>query len=357
MSADNSEPFRRDSLFALLAAEGMESWIEPLRRQCDDALRPERHGDLADWLDVWRQLPITSGRMVAAPDDGAVVIEGTLTDAQRRHLSMLLMTFRPWRKGPFRLFGIDIDTEWRSDLKWQRLRDHVDFRRRLILDVGCGNGYYGWKMLEAGAQAVVGIDPTLLYVMQHEVIRRCGNSDALNFVLPISDDQLPDRLRGFDVAVSMGVLYHRTSPIDHLQKLAGCLKQNGRLVLETLIIESSGSEMVAVADSTSSGNRPGTSNCDGTAEELSVLVPEDRYAMMRNVWFIPSLPLLHRWLKRTGFCNITTVDVTATTSTEQRKTDWMTFDSLSDFLNPNDPTRTIEGYPAPVRAIVTAERC
>jgi len=32
----------------------------------------------------------------------------------------------------------------------------------------------------------------------------------------------------------------------------------------------------------------------------------------------------------------------------------MTFHSLEEFLEANDPTRTIEGFPAPRRAILTA---
>jgi len=44
------------------------------------------------------------------------------------------------------------------------------------------------------------------------------------------------------------------------------------------------------------------------------------------------------------------VDVSPTTPDEQRTTDWMTFHSLKDFLDPDDPTRTIEGYPGPIRA-------
>ncbi|MCB1873099.1 MAG: DUF1698 domain-containing protein, partial [Gammaproteobacteria bacterium] len=30
------------------------------------------------------------------------------------------------------------------------------------------------------------------------------------------------------------------------------------------------------------------------------------------------------------------------------------FESLADYLNPSDPTRTVEGYPAPRRAILAA---
>jgi len=84
------------------------------------------------------------------------------------------------------------------------------------------------------------------------------------------------------------------------------------------------------------------------------LLPEDRYAMMRNVWFLPSCDTLISWLKRCGFKNIRLVDVTDTSIEEQRSTEWMHFHSLKDFLNSEDPKLTCEGLPAPKRAIIIA---
>ena len=255
------------------------------------------------------------------------------------------MLWHPWRKGPFELFGIHIDTEWRSDWKWNRISPHLDFRNLNVLDVGCGNGYYGWRMLQQGARRVIGLDPQLLYVMQHEVVRRLAGGNDPNYVLPVGDDSLVFRTEAFDLTLSMGVLYHRSSPIEHLQTLAGTLKRGGRVLLETLIVEDQDDDPQDSDDDSSSDVGP-----------HRVLVPSDRYAMMRNVWFIPSIALLKRWLIRTGFHDIQVLDVSGTTSQEQRRTEWMTFESLADFLDPNDPGKTIEGYPGPVRAAVTAVR-
>ena len=243
----------------------------------------------------------------------------------------LLMDFHPWRKGPFEILGCRIDTEWRSNWKWDRLTEAVDFRSRAVLDIGCGNGYYGWRMLGAGADWVLGCDPFLLYVMQFEVLRKYATEDLLNrhFVVPIGDEEIPDGLNFFDITLSMGVLYHRTSPIDHLRKVASTLKPNGQVVMETIVVDST---------------------------EPTVLVPKGRYAKMRNVWFLPSVPMLELWMSRTGFCEIEVVDVSLTTTEEQRRTEWMTFESLADFLDPNDASKTIEGYPAPRRALLVARK-
>jgi len=295
-----------------------------------ERLRPENHGTMPVWLDAWENLPTREDH--AWDLNSEVVSIGTPDLAvNSAHLRGTLMQFHPWRKGPYDILGCEIDTEWRSNLKWDRLAEAVDFRSRAVLDIGCGNGYYGWRMLGAGADWVLGCDPFLLYVMQFEVLRKYATEDLLerHFVVPIGDEEIPDGLNYFDITLSMGVLYHRTSPIDHLRKIASTLKPNGQVVMETIVVDSA---------------------------EPTVLVPQGRYAKMRNVWFLPSVPMLELWMSRTGFCEIEVVDVSLTTTEEQRRTEWMTFESLADFLDPHDASKTIEGYPAPRRALLVARK-
>ncbi len=211
----------------------------------------------------------------------------------------------------------------------ESIRSQIDFDRKLVLDVGSGNGYYGWKMLAAGASMVLGCEPFLLSVAQFEVFRKYWADNERHYVVPLADVDLPRDIQRFDVTCSMGVLYHRPNPIEHLQILASTLKAGGELLLETIVLEDA---------------------------QQTVLVPEDRYAKMRNVWFIPSVAMLELWLRRTGFDEIRVIDVSRTTSQEQRRTDWMTFESLSDFLDPTDSSRTIEGYPSPSRAVIIAKK-
>lgn len=322
----SSQLFQFEQLFAELHEEGAAEWAADLRERVQRHFVTDPHGDLPKWIEAWNGLP--------QPRDGEFTIEDgvvTINDVEterRGEVEQHLRTFHPWRKGPFNILGTAIDTEWRSCLKWSRVAGHVEFRNRSVLDVGCGNGYYGWHMLQAGARRVIGLDPFPLYVMQHEAVKKSVPHQP-NYVLPAGDDCLPRDLNLFDVTLSMGVLYHRSSPIDHLQTLAGTLRRGGTLLLETIIVEES---------------------------QPTVLVPNGRYAKMRNVWFLPSVAMLEIWLQRTGFRDVSVIDVSATTSDEQRRTDWMTFESLADFLDPHDPSKTIEGYPAPVRAVVTAKR-
>ncbi|MGB0956890.1 MAG: DUF1698 domain-containing protein, partial [Litorivicinus sp.] len=85
-------------------------------------------------------------------------------------------------------------------------------------------------------------------------------------------------------------------------------------------------------------------------DENSVLVPPDRYARMKNCWFIPSVDALVSWCRKLGFAFVDCVDVTKTTSEEQRATNWVGGDSLAGALDPENPNLTIEGHPAPLRA-------
>ena len=249
------------------------------------------------------------------------------SEEERKVLKEKLMELHPWRKGPYNIFGINIDTEWRSDWKWERLKDHIKpLKNRNVLDVGCGNGYHGWRMLGSGARSVIGIDPFALNVYQHKAIKSFISGKSF-WVLPNRMEEFPKSTKYFDTVFSMGVLYHRKSPFDHLLELRDSLRDGGELILETLVI-------------------------DGIMNE--VLVPEARYAKMRNVWFIPSILTLESWIKKIGFKQIKLIDISKTTTNEQRSTQWMKFESLSDFLNPENNNYTIENYPAPVRAIFSA---
>jgi tRNA (mo5U34)-methyltransferase len=305
---------------------GLARWAEQLKAALPKLLHPERHGDLPRWYAALQALPDWPAAQVDL-DRNTVKIGPAPDGGDLQSLRETLMQLHPWRKGPFELFGLHIDTEWRSDWKWSRLKSHISpLAGRKVLDVGCGNGYHCWRMRGAGAELVVGIDPTLLFVMQYAAVQRYIG-DASVGVLPIGIEQLPPKLRFFDTVFSMGVLYHRRSPFDHLLELREALRPGGELVLETLVI-------------------------DGGAGE--VLVPGDRYARMNNVWFIPSTTELKNWLKKVGFTNAQVANVAATTTEEQRSTEWMTFQSLSQCLDPGDHGRTVEGYPAPKRAVIVA---
>jgi tRNA (mo5U34)-methyltransferase len=315
-------------LYNTLLDAKADAWVKLLPRQLATAFDLNRHGTLSQWQAAIDRLPklTTTHRLL---DAGAVQIGRStdLPEVDRIELELQLKALQPWRKGPYNLFGIKIDTEWRSDWKWDRLKNHISpLNHRLVLDVGCGNGYHCWRMLGAGAKMVIGIDPLLLNVMQFQMVRNL-HGEAPVYVLPLGIEELPYGLKAFDTVFSMGVLYHRRSPIDHLLELRDCLQPDGELVLETLVI-------------------------DGRLGEA--LLPEGRYAKMRNVWFLPSCETLMSWLKRCGFKNIRLIDVTPTSVEEQRSTEWMQLHSLKDFLSAENPQLTCEGLPAPKRAIIIA---
>lgn len=291
------------------------------------------HGDYADWLDAVKRLPgITPASISLDQDTVRIGRPEDCSASQRAVIRQQLQRLLPWRKGPFNLFGLEIDAEWRSDMKWRRLQGRISpLTGRTVLDIGCGNGYYGWRMLGAGAKRVVGTDPSLRYVMQQRAMAKYL-PDALFDILPFTLEALaagkadtllpPD---GFETVFSMGVIYHRRNPIGHLRDLLRFLRPGGELVLESLIIDE---------------------------EHGDVLEPRERYARMRNIWAIPSIPTLKNWLSAAGLASVELADVSITTPAEQRVTEWTFEQSLADFLDGQNPHLTIEGHPAPKRAIM-----
>lgn len=314
-----------DRLRLELAGTPLETWAASLPTQLA-AKVDDGHGDLERWLAAVDRLPPLQTAAVELRE--RFNLEGACDEDTRAQLKSALQGLIPWRKGPFHLFGVHIDTEWRSDWKWERVSPHIDLLGKRVLDVGCGNGYYQWRMLGAGARSVVGVDPNWLFFCQFLAMKRYL-PDLTAWHLPFALEDLPEKLEGFDTVFSMGVLYHRRSPIDHLLALKDCLRKGGELVLETLVVE---------------------------GDVNTVLVPEDRYAQMRNVWFLPSVPALELWLRRAGFTDVRSVDISRTSVEEQRATEWMRYQSLPDFLDPDDHSRTLEGLPAPLRATLVARK-
>ncbi|MCB1724014.1 MAG: tRNA 5-methoxyuridine(34)/uridine 5-oxyacetic acid(34) synthase CmoB [Gammaproteobacteria bacterium] len=320
------------SIEARLDADGLHAWAAVVGTQIGHFLDDAPHGDWHHWRAALDALPAFAGDAVSCVNGLLTLSTRSAMDAQTaERLRAALLQLHPWRKGPYRIGSMLIDTEWRSDWKWDRLVPHIEpLMGRLVLDVGCGNGYHCWRAALDGARRAIGIDPTALYTAQFLAIRKLFAATEPTLaervdLIPIGIESLPADIASFDTVFSMGVLYHRRSPIDHLLELRAALRPGGQLVLETLIV-------------------------DGDAR--TVLVPAGRYAKMRNVWFIPSTTMLESWLLRAGFRDVRTVDVTETRVQEQRSTEWMRFESLADFLHPADSRLTIEGYPAPKRAVV-----
>lgn len=296
----------RKALHKTLRELRLDAWLDTVDASLDARLNDAGHGDFAQWREALEALQ--------------------QADDPTSRASQLLK-LAPWRKGPFDVGGVHIDSEWRSDLKWQRVLAAIDpLQGRNVLDVGCGNGYYALQMRTAGAKSVIGIDPTLLYLMQFLAVNQFVQDDS-TFLLPLRLHELPLPARRFDTTFSMGVLYHQRSPIEHIRQLRDTLRPHGQLVLETLFV-------------------PG--------KESYACTPSDRYARMKNVWLLPTIAELSTWLQRSGLRDVRVVDESTTSTDEQRSTEWMTFESLADALDPEDPSKTVEGWPAPQRVVVTA---
>ena len=313
---------------------GWDQWYDALEKLVKDkrAYLDSAGGNFEKFKHVVKDLPeICYHKVDLSPDPAYRAVSigqaDQLLPDEKERLYNGLVNLSPWRKGPFDFFGVLVDSEWQSWMKWERLVPHLpNLKHKKILDIGSSNGYYMFKMAASDPMFVLGLEPQSAFYYQY-----CAAQKYLNlknvFCLPATYNELPVMNRFFDLVLCMGILYHRKSPVKMLRQIHDSLVPGGQVVVENLVIK---------------------------GENNYCLFPSDRYAKMRNVFFIPDLSAMEAWLTRAGFSDIRCVDITDTTLEEQRKTQWIQTESLEDFLDPEDPSKTVEGYPAPVRAIYIA---
>lgn len=333
---------RYPEFWKMVEQRNWQRWAPELEQPLRTVDGARRNSDRNEWETTLELSKITPTVINLSDDLIQVGVAKDLVDHQitSETLTAHLKRLHPWRKGPFSVFGIHLDTEWRSDFKWRRISPHIsDLTDRVVMDVGCGSGYHAWRMIGAGAKNVLAIDPSQLFWTQFRLIQSWianALSEQPSYLpntpvqyLPIPLESVPKHIQAFDTVFSMGVLYHRKSPFEHLDHLRSVLRKGGEIILETLVVE---------------------------GDVHTVFVPPERYAVMNNVWCIPSSEALMMWMRKIGFENVNCVDVNQTTIQEQRSTEWMTWQSLPDFLDPTDLSLTVEGHPAPRRATIIANR-
>ncbi|NJK40143.1 MAG: tRNA 5-methoxyuridine(34)/uridine 5-oxyacetic acid(34) synthase CmoB [Oscillatoriales cyanobacterium RM1_1_9] len=252
-----------------------------------------------------------------------------LSSEQRQQFYQALRQFCPWKKGPFELFGISVDAEWRSDWKWQRILPEISsLKGRKIADIGCHNGYFMFRMLDQQPECIIGFEPYSRNFWNFKLIQNLIQNEQLTFEL-LGVEHIDFYPRFFDTVFCLGILYHHTDPIEILRKIHQALTPGGEIVVD----------------------------CQGIPGELSVaLTPRVRYAKARAIWLLPTQSCLENWLLRTGFTQIRCFFAQPLSVEEQRSTSWAEIESLQDFLNPNDPSLTVEGYPAPWRYYMIARK-
>ncbi|KLE05484.1 tRNA 5-methoxyuridine(34)/uridine 5-oxyacetic acid(34) synthase CmoB [Aliarcobacter butzleri] len=292
--------------------EECRTWknVEPWFLQLKEACKIEKSNlkiDYGDWFSI-----------------------GNRADLSDEEYEIIVQTAKkliPWRKGPFKIFDLEIDSEWQSNIKYNLIRPYFNLKDKIVADIGCNNGYYMFRMLEDCPKRLIGFDPSPLTLHQFEFINHFVKSDIVYEMLGV--EHLEFYNHKFDFIFMLGVLYHRPDPVGTLKSLARGLNSKGEILIDTFMID---------------------------GDDEICLTPNKRYSKIPNIYFIPTIPALKNWLERAGFENIEVLATTVTTSEEQRKTPWSFDESLEDFLDPNDSSKTVEGYPAPKRVYVKARK-
>ena len=244
-------------------------------------------------------------------------------DAQQIKETALLM--KPWRKGPFQINDLFIDSEWQSQIKYNLLEPYFDLKGKIVGDIGCNNGYYLFRMMTQEPKKLIGFDPSAIYYSQFQFMNHFIKSDIVYEMLGVEHVEFYEHK--FDTLFCLGVLYHRSDPVAMLKSLFKGLNKGGELILDTFMID---------------------------GEEDMCLTPRDRYSKIPNIYFVPTVNALKNWCYRAGFESVEVLEIMKTEPTEQRKTEWIDTQSLEDFLDPDDDTKTVEGYPAPKRVYIKA---
>ncbi len=250
-----------------------------------------------------------------------VKVVGDYPDKEQIHNTAKMMM--PWRKGPFDIFGTVIESEWQSFKKYNLLRPFFSLKGKKVADIGCNNGYYMFRFLEDSPKKLVGFDPSPLFRTQFDFIEKFAKTGIVYEMLGVEHAEFYEDK--FDVIFCLGVLYHRSDPVTMLKQLYRALEKEGEVFLDTFYIE---------------------------GDEEMALCPRSSYSKIPNIYFVPTIKALEHWCLRAGFSEFEVLRTSVTTPDEQRKTEWIEGESLENFLDPSDPTKTVEGYPAPRRVYV-----
>jgi tRNA (mo5U34)-methyltransferase len=276
------------------------------------------------WL-LWKDIKPIREKIADLPNfQGKLSISDSilidLENPENENIIEIAKTLKPWRKGPFQIGSLFIDSEWKSQIKYSIIEPFLDIQNKMVGDIGCNNGYYMFRMLEKKPHQIIGFDPSPLFRTQFDFINHFAKTEILYELLGV--EHLTEYKTKFDTLICLGVLYHRSDPIATLKSLRNGLKKGGTLIVDTFYI-------------------------DGDDEVC--LFPEDRYSKIPNIYFIPTVSALRNWVKRAKFSSFEIIAELETDESEQRKTEWIEGESLGEFLDPNDKNKTVEGYPAPKR--------
>ncbi len=254
---------------------------------------------------------------------------GEINQNEQEAIRDSLKCFMPWRKGPFSVFGIDIDAEWRSEKKWQRIVPELpDLKGKIIADIGCNNGYYMFRMAASEPRLVLGFEPSVQHYYCFKALNSMAGFNQLDIdLLGVEHVQFFESC--FDVIFLLGIIYHRPSPIETLRELYSALQPGGTLIVESQAI-------------------PG--------DEPIALFPDKTYAKVPGTYFVPTGTCLCNWMKKAGFKDVNFFHSHPMSNEEQRQTDWMQFESYTDFIDSNNPQKTVEGYPAPCRVFLKGRK-
>jgi tRNA (mo5U34)-methyltransferase len=179
-------------------------------------------------------------------------------------------------------------------VKWERFAHTLppDLRGKSVLDIGCNAGFYSLEMKRRGANRVLGIDSSEVYLEQARFAAEVENSEIEFRNLSVYD--VGELREQFDIVLFMGVLYHLRHPLLALDLLREHVVKD-LLVVQCLLRGSSEVQILAP---------------DYPFSEIAIFDEpyfprmyfiEEKYSHDETNWWIPNNAALEAMLRSSGF--------------------------------------------------------
>lgn len=173
----------------------------------------------------------------------------------------------------------------------RRIREQIDYKNKMVLDLGCAEGMWSFEAERLGARNVVAIDIGAMGCQERAMFSKEVLKSIVLFYYNVPIEDLYNRLdhffsyhsqgEKFDVVQHLGLFYHLRDPLRSLCEVRKCIKEGGDLLFETAVYITDSKEPVALFNL---DNRIYHDGSTWWAPNLECL-----FAMLRYSLFEPSM--------------------------------------------------------------------
>ncbi|MHA2084457.1 MAG: class I SAM-dependent methyltransferase [Candidatus Thorarchaeota archaeon] len=98
---------------------------------------------------------------------------------------------------------------------WNTIKDIVKWQGTSVVDLGCFHGYFCFRIEEAGASKVVGLDAADFALVTTRLIAKLEGSNATEFQHWHDEEPIPEA----DITICLNAFHHFKDPIGCLRRI------------------------------------------------------------------------------------------------------------------------------------------